>query len=160
MKCPKCGREFPDDINFCNECGTKLVKNGNFIDEWKGWSTSKQILSLVGACCVILIVIGAISSFLTPEKEDTTVINNTSHNVTIGDYSNSVSSSSDGYDTYYSYEDEYGSGDLKGTVYSDGSIEAHQKGTTEFGDYEVNSYMDSDGNIHGTVTTGGYTYYV
>ena len=145
MKCPKCGREFPDDINFCNECGTKLVKDGNFIDEWKGWSTSKQILSLVGACCVILIVIGAISSFF---------------NVTVGDYSNSVSSSSDGYDTYYSYEDEHGSGDLEGTVYSDGSIEAHQKGTTEFGDYEVNSYMDSDGNIHGTVTTGGYTYYV
>lgn len=97
---------------------------------------------------------------LTPEKEDTTVINNTSTNVTIGDYSNSVSSSSDGYDTYYSYEDEYGSGDLKGTVYSDGSVEAHQKGTTKFGDYEVNSYMDSEGNIHGTVTTGGYTYYV
>lgn len=72
----------------------------------------------------------------------------------------SYSSSSDGHDVSYHYEGEYGSSDTHGKVYDDGSVESHQKGTTDYGDYQIDSYMDSDGKVHGTVDVGGKTYHV
>lgn len=69
-------------------------------------------------------------------------------------------SSSDGRNVESHYEGEYGSSDTHGTVYDDGSVEAHETGHTEYGDYKIDSYMDSNGNVHGTVEMGGETYYV
>ena len=39
-------------------------------------------------------------------------------------------------------------------------MDAHQTGHTDYGDYQIDSHMDSDGNIHGTVEMGGKTYHV
>ena len=72
----------------------------------------------------------------------------------------SYTASSDGKNSYSHYEGEYGSSDTYGTVNNDGSVDAHQTGHTDYGDYEIDSHMDSDGNIHGTVDVGGKTYEV
>ena len=76
------------------------------------------------------------------------------------DGSGSYSASSNGHDVSSHYEGEYGSSDTHGTVYDEGSVESHQKGHTDYGDYEIDSYMDSNGNIHGDVEVGGQTYHV
>lgn len=161
MKCPYCGNDLPNEAKFCNNCGEKiettLKKENQYTDKWKSLSGGKKVLSVIGACCILLIIIALIIGFLTPDATDDVetniTYNNTSSNM-------SISSSSNDYDDSYYYEDEYGSAHTTGKVYSDGSVEAHQKGYTEYGEYEINSYMDSEGNIHGTVTTGGHTYYV
>lgn len=33
MYCDNCGKELPDDSDFCTECGTRLTKSPNFADE-------------------------------------------------------------------------------------------------------------------------------
>ena len=70
----------------------------------------------------------------------------------------SYSSSSNGHDVHTHYEGEEGTDDTYGTVYDDGSVESHSSGHTKYGDYQMDSYMDSDGNIHGTANIGGHTY--
>ncbi|MCQ2976887.1 MAG: zinc-ribbon domain-containing protein [archaeon] len=75
-------------------------------------------------------------------------------------YNGGSSSSSDGIDTNYHYDSDMGEADTTGKVYSDGSVEAHTKGSTKYGDYEIDSYMDSKGKIHGSVKSGGYSYSV
>ena len=32
MFCSNCGKEIPDNQNFCNYCGAKVVKNNNSVD--------------------------------------------------------------------------------------------------------------------------------
>ena len=45
--------------------------------------------------------------------------------------------------------------------HDDGSVESHATGTTKYGnDYQIDSYMDSNGNIHGSVNIDGKTYNV
>ena len=164
--------------------------NPNLIEDIKGFPTNKKIGAIVVMAIIFLIVVGAAVGALMPKHttstNDANLNDDYDSNINLSDSSSSSSSgsssssdsgsssssgsassgssssssSSDGYDTHSHYEDEHGSADLEGTVHDDGSVDAHQTGHTDYGDYEINSHMDSDGNIHGTVDVGGKTYYV
>lgn len=152
--------------------------NPNLIEDIKGFETPKKIGSIIVIAIIFLIVIGGVIGAFAPKN---TVSNDVVDDYDVNDDVDSVdvssdsassssssssgsgdsySSSSDGHDTYSHYEGEYGSSDTHGTVHDDGSVDAHQTGHTDYGDYEIDSHMDSDGNIHGTVEVGGKTYHV
>ena len=149
------------------------------LNDIKGFPTSKKIASIIVIAVIFLILVGGLISAFTPKHVDTTDYTtndlNSDLDVDADDsssssssssssggesYSSSASPSSDGYDTHSHYEGEYGSSDTYGTVHDDGSVDSHQKGHTDYGDYEIDSHMDSEGNIHGTVDVGGKTYHV
>lgn len=87
MFCPNCGTEVKDDAKFCPNCGSilneseqtenkinsstniKTKSNGilSFLNDWKEWSTGKKIGSMILACCIGLIIIGAIGGILFPD---------------------------------------------------------------------------------------------
>ena len=156
------------------------VSNPNLIEDIKGFPTSKKIASIVVIAIIILILVGGMISAFTPKQVDTNdytvndVDTDTDFDTDVDDssasssssgssgdsYSSSASPSSDGYDTHSHYEGEYGSSDTYGKVHDDGSVDSYQKGHTDYGDYEIDSHMDSEGNIHGTVDVGGKTYHV
>lgn len=95
------------------------------------------------------------------DSEDTNVASSSSSKSSSSSSSDSdysYSSSSNGHDVHTHYEGEDGTDDTYGTVYDDGSVESHSSGHTKYGDYQMDSYMDSDGNIHGTANIGGHTY--
>lgn len=152
----------------------------NIIEDWKGWSKGKQIGAIVVALILFLIIIGSVIGALSPNNNSSTDIDDdytsssllsdnlsSSSSGSSGSVSSSSSASSDtyssssnGHDVESHYEGEYGSADTYGTVYDDGSVESHQTGHTDYGDYKIDSYMDSNGNLHGTVDVGGQTYHV
>lgn len=156
--------------------------NPNLIEDWKSWDNSKKAMGAVVVIIVALVVIGGVASALGQHNDNTShsSYNSPSTSTHTGSSggssgssssgssssssssgsSGSYSSSSNGRDVSSHYEGEYGSSDTHGTVYDDGSIESHQTGHTDYGDYQIDSYMDSDGNVHGTVDVGGRTYYV
>ena len=140
--------------------------NPNMIEDIKGFPTTKKVGAITVIAIIFLILIGGVIGALTP-SHDTTIYDEDydlyeSSSLDSGYSSDgaSYSSSSDGYETHGHYEDEHGSADIEGSVNDDGSVDAHQKGTTDYGSYEIDSHMDSDGNIHGTVDVGGRTYHV
>ena len=148
------------------------ISNPNLIEDLKSQEGSKKVVGIVVILIIVLIVLSGISVALTRNAYDghhsadykptsnsggSHVSSNPSSS---SSGSNSYSSSSNGHDVSSHYEGEYGSADTNGRIYDDGSIEAHQKGTTDYGDYQVDSYMDSSGNLHGTVDVGGRTYHV
>jgi uncharacterized membrane protein YvbJ len=45
MKCPRCGKELPDDAKFCNECGCNLELHAK-ISKIKSMSLKKKIIIL------------------------------------------------------------------------------------------------------------------
>ena len=145
--------------------------NPNLIEDIKGFPTNKKIAAIVVIAIIILVVIGGIVGALTPKQtapaehlNDNQDFNMTSssndYSSSGSDSSGSYSASSNGHDVSSHYEGEYGSSDTHGTVYDDGSVESHQKGHTDYGDYQIDSYMDSDGKMHGDVEVGGQTYHV
>lgn len=157
--------------------------NPNLIEDIKGFPTNKKIASIVVIAVILLVVIGGIAGALAPKQtapaehlDDNQDFNVTpsstggsndysssgsdSYSSSGSDGSGSYSASSNGHDVSSHYEGEYGSSDTHGTVYDDGSVESHQKGHTDYGDYEIDSYMDSNGNIHGDVEVGGQSYHV
>ena len=148
--------------------------NPNLIEDFKTWDSPKKIGALIIVLLILLIVIsGSISAFAPKHSDnDYSSTDYTSDDDYIDDLDdsevsssssssgNSYSSSSDGQDVSYHHEDEYGSSDTHGKVYDDGSVESHQTGHTDYGDYKIDSYMDSEGNIHGDVEVGGQTYHV
>lgn len=86
MKCSNCGADVKDDARFCPECGFNLngsktenisnnpTNNGlkskgilSFLDGWNEWGAGKKIGSIIIACCIGLIIIGAIGSIFTPD---------------------------------------------------------------------------------------------
>jgi len=154
------------------------VSNPNMIEDFKTFSTPKKIGFAVVVLFILLVMVGGIMGALAPHDNNTIVENDDSMNLSddsidsSADSSNAVysssnsgsgdsySSSSNGRDVSSHYEGEYGSADTEGRINDDGSVDAHQTGHTDYGDYEINSHMDSDGNIHGTVDVGGKTYYV
>lgn len=107
MFCHNCGIEVEEDAKFCPKCGIKLNESKktenvfnspddgikskgvlSFLDDWNEWDTSKKIGSIILACCIGLIIMGAIGSIVSPD----------------------VNTSSSDYDTYPSdYEQRYDS---------------------------------------------------
>lgn len=150
------------------------VGKPNLLEDWKSWDNPKKIGGAIVALFILLIFVGGIISAFSPtttvddysssdsDSIDTSdsLSGGSSSSDTHSSSSDSYSSSSNGHDSYSHYEGEYGSADTHGTVYDDGSVEAHQKGHTDYGDYKIDSYMDSNGNLHGTVDVGGRTYHV
>jgi TM2 domain-containing membrane protein YozV len=153
------------------------VDNPNLINDIKGFPSSKKIVSIIIIAVIFLILVGGLISAFTPKHVDTndyttddmdddlyvddSPSSSSSSSAGSGEsYSSSSSPSSDGYDTHSHYEDEHGSADTYGTVHDDGSVDSYQTGHTDYGDYQIDSHMDSDGNIHGTVDMGGKTYHV
>lgn len=151
--------------------------NPDLINDIKGFSTSKKIASIFIIMVIFLILVGGAIYAFTPKHVNTNDyttndLNNDDLNLndssssssssgsSSSSYSSSSSPSSDGYDTHSHYEGDQGSSDTYGTVHDDGSVDSYQKGHTDYGDYEINSHMDSDGKVHGTVNVGGKTYYV
>lgn len=150
--------------------------NPNLINDIKGFPTNKKIGSIIVIAIIFLLLIGGVIGAFTPkntinhdystydnddEDIDTDTPSYTSSSSSDDDsYSSSSSPSSDGYDTHSHYDGEYGSSDTYGKVHDDGSVDAYQTGHTDYGDYQIDSHMDSDGNIHGSVNVGGKTYYV
>ena len=148
----------------------------NLIEDFKTWDSNKKIGAIIIALLVVLIVIsGSISAFAPKHYDDYSSSDYSSgsysssdHNLDDSDVSSSsssssgdsFSSSSNGQDVSYHYDGEYGSSDTHGKVYDDGSVEAHETGHTSYGDYKIDSYMDSEGNLHGDVEVGGRTYHV
>ena len=93
--CPNCKKENKDTAQFCQSCGTTLntvttekqpeTKSG--INGW--WSKQgkgTKIGSIVGVCCLGLLIIGLISAMGTPDQT-------TSTNTATPDSSNASSSS-------------------------------------------------------------------
>lgn len=145
--------------------------NPNFLDEFKTGTTSKKIVSLFIVLLVLLVLIGgSIYAFMPKHVDDTYTDYDSDYDTSSldedldDDYSSSsadsYSSSSNGRDVSSHYEGEYGTADTEGTINDDGSVDAHQTGHTDYGDYEINSHMDSDGKVSGTVEVDGKTYHV
>ena len=64
MLCPKCKKEYLDDLQFCIECGTKLQENapssaGDTIDESTQNTEGKVTNKTVGVIAIIVAVIAA-----------------------------------------------------------------------------------------------------
>lgn len=154
-------------------------ENPNIRDDFNGLSTNKKIGVIILVLVIVLALSGSVMGALSPHHYTSSNVNHDnspSHSSSsdLGSSSGSgssdsssssgsserYSSSSNGRDVQSHYEGEYGSADTHGTVYDDGSVESHQTGHTDYGDYKVDSYMDSNGNIHGTVDVGGQTYHV
>ena len=158
-------------------------ENPNLIEDVKGLPKDKKIGAIIVIAIIFLVVVGGIVGALTPKQTTTTNDLNDDYDLNMtdsstsesddysssssndyssssSDGSSSYSSSSNGHDVSSHYEGEYGSSDTHGTVYDDGSVEAHEKGHTDYGDYKIDSYMDSNGNLHGDVEVGGHTYHV
>lgn len=85
MFCPKCGTDNDDTAKICKNCGEELdsVKNsssnapsnGGFMDKWNSFSNGKKAISIIGVCCIGLLIIGLIVGLGAPDKntEKTTI---------------------------------------------------------------------------------------
>lgn len=152
---------------YCTYNEVKMANgdsNPNLIEDWKGWNTNKKIISAIVILVIFLIVVSTVIGAFAPktnhEIKDSTPSNSSYSSLPSTSDSKSSSSSSNGQDVSYHYDGKEGSSDTHGKVYDDGSVESHQTGHTKYGDYQIDSYMDSDGNVHGSVQTGGKTYRV
>lgn len=82
--CPNCGTENQDSSEFCQNCGNKMggtvktsqpnksTKTG-FMGWWDKQTKGIKALSIIGVCCLGLIVIAAIGGTLLPAKTTTNV---------------------------------------------------------------------------------------
>ena len=141
-------------------------ENPNISEDFRSWTTNRKIVSLIAVVVILLIAMGGVIGALAPHNSSDYIGDHSSHSSSGSGSGSShhssdrYSSSSNGHDVESHYEGDYGSSDTHGTVYDDGSVESHQTGHTAYGDYQIDSYMDSNGNIHGTVDAGGHTYHV
>ena len=141
-------------------------ENPNISEDFRSWTTNRKIVSLIAVVVILLIAMGGVIGALAPHNSSDYIGDHSSHSSSGSGSgsshhsSDSYSSSSNGHDVESHYEGDYGSSDTHGTVYDDGSVESHQTGHTAYGDYQIDSYMDSNGNIHGTVDAGGHTYHL
>ena len=40
----------------------------SFLDDWKEWSTAKKAISIIGVCCIGILIIAALSGGLSQDK--------------------------------------------------------------------------------------------
>ena len=177
--CPKCGNRIQEVSTI--KRSKRASSADSLKNNWDNWSGGKKIIAIIVACCIGIFILGLIGSALSPDvntgsssydSDLNDYSSSSSYDSYVSDSSSSSSSSSTSYDddySYYSsssnghdvhthYEGEEGTDDTYGTVYDDGSIESHSSGHTKYGDYQMDSYMDSDGNIHGSANIGGQSY--
>ena len=178
--CPECGQKVS---KFTKTKASVISSNSNstdsISDKWNSFSTEKKIVSIIVVCCIGLFIIGLIGSVLSPDANtssssydsDSYDYSSSSYDSDLSDSSSSSSygsdddysytSNSNGRDVSSHYEGEEGTQDTYGSFHDDGSIESHSTGKTKYGNnYKIDSYMDSDGNVHGSVNIDGKTYYV
>ncbi|MGZ7109187.1 MAG: hypothetical protein ACXVHW_09480 [Methanobacterium sp.] len=73
-KCPDCGAVHADSATFCAECGAKFAtskpKKASGIAGITGWWNKQgkgmKIGSVIGLCCIGLLVVGFIGAMMTP----------------------------------------------------------------------------------------------
>ena len=142
-------------------------ENPDILEDFKALSDGKKVGAAIVVLVILLIAVAGIIDALSPHDDtlsydySTDLDSSPSQDYSVSDSSSgSYSSSSNGHDVNSHYEGDGGSADTHGTIYDDGSVESHQTGHTDYGDYRIDSYMDSDGNVHGTVDVGGHTYHV
>lgn len=78
MFCPKCGTDNDDTAKICKNCGEELTppdnsspntsSNGGLMDKWNSFSNGKKAISIIGVCCVGLLIIGLIVGMGSPDK--------------------------------------------------------------------------------------------
>lgn len=83
--CPECGTENPDNAIHCLECGNELsttIKNeiskpkgttANFQEWWSKQTSGVKAITLIGGCCVGLLLIIFIVGFLAPDNNLTEI---------------------------------------------------------------------------------------
>ena len=86
-KCSVCGTENEEKADFCQNCGNKLTADsaapkeskGGFMGWWDKQTTLIKALSIIGVCCIGIIVIAGIVGMLSPDQttSNTTVQNAT-----------------------------------------------------------------------------------
>lgn len=82
ITCPKCGTENPEDAKLCKSCKKilKLIKAppttndspkklGGFFDKWNEQSTPIKAGSIIGVCCLGLILIVGVMGLILPDAE-------------------------------------------------------------------------------------------
>lgn len=52
----------------------------SFLDDWKEWSTAKKAISIIGICCIGLIIIAVIGGGLSSDKNTSTKATDNSNN--------------------------------------------------------------------------------
>lgn len=80
ITCPRCGTENPEDAKLCKSCkrllrmppkspiyDKKESKEG-ILETWNNQSNGIKIASIIGVCCLGLILIVGISGMLSPDK--------------------------------------------------------------------------------------------
>lgn len=71
-ECNQCGSDSPPGSRFCMNCGTPLIKkqvreNTSAAGWWSSQNNGVKALTLVGACCVGMIVLVGIIGLLSPD---------------------------------------------------------------------------------------------
>lgn len=71
-ECNQCGSDSPPGSRFCMNCGTPLIKkqvrkNTSAAGWWSSQNNGVKALTLVGACCVGMIVLVGIIGLISPD---------------------------------------------------------------------------------------------
>ena len=91
--CPKCKTENSDNADFCQNCGTELTSlkgsvnpnktSANGIGKfWNDQGKGGKIAIGIGVCCVGLLILFAIGSMVTPDKNTATTTGNAPQSTT------------------------------------------------------------------------------
>ncbi len=85
--CSNCKTSNPDNAGFCLNCGAELngknsvspndKSKGNLTDFWKNQGNGGKIAVIVSVCCVGIIILFAIGSMVSPDKNTSTTPTNT-----------------------------------------------------------------------------------
>ena len=52
----------------------------SFLDDWKEWSTAKKAISIIGVCCIGILIIAALGGGLSQDKNTAPTTKDTSNN--------------------------------------------------------------------------------
>ena len=137
--CPYCGTENPEDGKLCKSCkrilrmplkspitSTKTQSKDGIFETWNKQTNNIKALSLVGICCIGLLLIVGISGMLSPDKTTTNLPTTPTNSIS----SDSGTSESD-YITKaqgwsHSYYDALSSLNISTNSYESGSISASE----------------------------------